>query len=673
MPAAQLCPRVAKVVAKMGLRFSWFSDDVLGQPLYRLFVLDGPAGAPLLVAMTRADGFSLWDMGSTGLPAQEPPVVLARWFASLQSVHSPMAVQPTGQGAQIIYGGAWDGLHRFGWDGSQLSAPALLGFDQPQPRPITAAFVLEAGPLLLSDGVALWQLGGAAPPLALAVSQFAQVSADIGVVADTQTGLLASVALGGDGPVLLASLPPSQQPGFASPADMVALAVGGRNFVVVAGAQSHSLSVFEVLADGALQARDHVIDTGATRFGTVQAVAGASDGVRALVMAAGGDDGASLFQLLPDGRLLHMQTWVHSPGDGLRDIVDIVSIARQDSFEFVLASEDSPALQRLTQDLGQMGAVLAGGAGIVQGGDGDDVLLAYAGAQLLGGAGADSFVFNFGQNATVADFQPGQDQLDLSAFPMLRSISQLQETPLEGGVRLGYFGTEIDIYHVAGQALTLADVLPDGLPWPDRIFTLDTAEIPPPNLPATLSVPQGPPAVAAGLPGVITLREGQETQDLAATALLLRMGTGAPQPIARAEDGSFSLGLGLGQQARVEFQRPVQTGDGAITVGDALAALRLAVGVDQAQDARGMARLLAADINGDGRASVGDALDILRIAVGLSPSTPVAWRYFDADTLQLPFGRNAVPIDTGVAVVGLEAPQELQVIEILTGDVDFFL
>lgn len=673
MPAGQLCPHVAKVVAKMGLRFSWFSDDVLGQPLYRLFVLDGPAGAPLLVAMTRADGFSLWDMGSTGQPAQAAPIVLARWFTSLQSVHSPMAIQPSGPGAQVIYGGAWDGLHGFGWDGSQLSAPVLLGFDQPPPRPVTAAFVLEAGPMLLSDGVQLWQLGGAAPPLALAVSQFAQVSADIGVVADTQSGLLASVALGADGPVLLASLAPSQQPGFASPADMVALAVGGRNFVVVAGADSHSLSVFEVLADGTLQARDHVIDTGATRFGTVQAVAAVSDGTRALVMAAGGDDGASLFQLLPDGRLLHMQTWVHGPGDGLRDIVDIVGLARQDSFEFVLASEDSPALQRLTQDLGQMGAVVAGGAGIVQGGEGDDVLLAYAEAQLLGGAGADTFVFNFGQNATIADFQPGQDQIDLSAFPMLRSINQLDQSPLDGGVRLGYFGTEIDIYHVAGQTLTLADVLPDVLPWPDRIFTLTNGDIPPPNVPATLSVPLAPPPDSAELPGVITLREGQETQDLAATSLLLRLGTGAPQPIARAEDGSFVLGLGVGQNARLEFQRPVQAGDGAITVGDALAALRLAVGVDRAVDARGMARLLAADINGDGRATVGDALDILRVAVGLTPSSPVAWRYFDAETLQLPFGRNAVPIDTGVALTGLETPQELQVIEVLTGDVDFFL
>ena len=79
--------------------------------------------------------------------------------------------------------------------------------------------------------------------------------------------------------------------------------------------------------------------------------------------------------------------------------------------------------------------------------------------------------------------------------------------------------------------------------------------------------------------------------------------------------------------------------DTAITSADALAALKIAVGLNPNPDPDGSGpqralpvspyQLIAADINADGRVTSGDALAILKTAVGLSDALPAHWRFVD--------------------------------------------
>lgn len=79
--------------------------------------------------------------------------------------------------------------------------------------------------------------------------------------------------------------------------------------------------------------------------------------------------------------------------------------------------------------------------------------------------------------------------------------------------------------------------------------------------------------------------------------------------------------------------------DTVITSADALAALKIAVGLNPNSDPDGSGpmralpvspyQLIAADINADGRVSSGDALAILKMAVGLNDAPPPHWRFVD--------------------------------------------
>ena len=87
---------------------------------------------------------------------------------------------------------------------------------------------------------------------------------------------------------------------------------GGQHFVVVASAadngQMGALSVLKLTASGQLIAVDHILDNLNTRFGTVQSLATINVDDRVYVVAGGGDDGLSLFVVMPGGQLQHLST-----------------------------------------------------------------------------------------------------------------------------------------------------------------------------------------------------------------------------------------------------------------------------------------------------------------------------------------------------------------------------
>ena len=253
--------------------------------------------------------------------------------------------------------------------------------------------------------------------------------------------------------------------GISQPSALEVAELAGRNYAIVAARGSSSLSVIEVAADGTLIPRDHLLDSTETRFGTAAHVAVAARGDQVFVAAAGSEPGLSLFQLLPGGRLLHLDTLADHAGITLADISALDMLARADgSLGIAVASETEAGVTWLDVATGPQGVMrlgsdvatdlagtnrddlLAGGAGAetLRGGNGDDVLMDGAGAdRLSGGAGADVFVMAAdGVMDIITDFNPAIDRLDLSNWTFLRSPSQLTVLPTGYGAELA-FGEEL--------------------------------------------------------------------------------------------------------------------------------------------------------------------------------------------------------------------------------------
>ncbi|MEX0365782.1 MAG: hypothetical protein AB3N22_06905, partial [Ruegeria sp.] len=273
--------------------------------------------------------------------------------------------------------------------------------------------------------------------------------------------------------------------GINTPAAMASATADGVAWVVMADAASQSLSVLRLGPDGSLMPTDYLIDTQDTRFGNVQALAMLETDGHVFVAAGGGDDGFTLFSLLPNGRLIHAATLAHAPGRGLEDVTALELVRVGDELQIFAAGEGAGGLSQFTvplDDLGQVirdidpaGQALTGTAGDdvllatatgardrLEGGAGDDTLVsAGEGTDLQGGAGGDRFVISGGEaQHHILDFEPGQDRLDLSGLPFLRSAAQLQYEALADGALLRYGDTEIRVTSATGGPLTLGDLLP---------------------------------------------------------------------------------------------------------------------------------------------------------------------------------------------------------------------
>ena len=84
--------------------------------------------------------------------------------------------------------------------------------------------------------------------------------------------------------------------------------IGNITYVIAAGAGSSSLTVFSLSPSGSLIPVDHAVDMLETRFSGAAIVESFTFGDQAFVLTSGGDDGVSLFQLLPDGHLLYLES-----------------------------------------------------------------------------------------------------------------------------------------------------------------------------------------------------------------------------------------------------------------------------------------------------------------------------------------------------------------------------
>jgi len=492
-------------------------DVTLDFDLRDLEIVTLPGGTFLFATTGANGGLSAYALDGDGAPSWSGGRHFPARFAPL--VAGELEVITTGGDRLLAFGGDGHGLagYRLEADGS-LGGPARTGGLQGGTAGISA--MLWAAPggrarlYLADDGTGRLSVyngtvtglaerptgptfplrGAAGLATAEAGGQHFVLAADLG-----RQGVSSYLVSPGSGALQLAdSLGMVQGLGVNAPTAMEVIAAHGTTWIVLAGGGSSSLSVMRLDTSGRLRATDHVLDTQDTRFGGVQALEVVEADGHVFVLAGGADDGLSLFALLPDGDLVHLDSLSHAGGDGLVDLTDIAAVRVGDAIRIFVTSEAtgiglfsvpvnqlgdvirdrSPAGTRLTGTAGDDQILAAGtGTDTLIGGAGDDILVSGPGGSVMrGGAGADIFVIRSADIAhQILDFEAGVDRLDLSGLPMLRALAQLTVSPRVGGARIAYDGQEIFLRSHDGARLTADDIFGPSLGGPDRVLVLSPA------------------------------------------------------------------------------------------------------------------------------------------------------------------------------------------------------
>jgi Ca2+-binding RTX toxin-like protein len=256
-----------------------------------------------------------------------------------------------------------------------------------------------------------------------------------------------------------------------------------RDFALLGAAGSGSITVLELAANGSMQPIDQINDDLNTRFQGISVLECVTLQGRIFIVAGGADDGLTLLELLPNGRLLHLETIVDSLGIALQDVSAVSLRANGDRIDLFVTgwSETSisqfsidpgPVTTRLTASnsggelrAGEKDDLLQGGAAndTLYGNAGDDILIDGAGRDMLfGGGGADTFVFTLdGFRDSIGDFSPGVDRFDFSALAPIINRDTMKFIAMEGGIQLRLGEERFYIYSSNGQPIR-ADQLSNG-------------------------------------------------------------------------------------------------------------------------------------------------------------------------------------------------------------------
>jgi len=110
----------------------------------------------------------------------------------------------------------------------------------------------------------------------------------------------------------------------------------------------------------------------------------------------------------------------------------------------------------------------------------------------------------------------------------------------------------------------------------------------------------------------------------------------------------------------------------AVHVNDALAALKIAVGINPNADGSAVSpyQYLAADLNKDGQVKAADALNILKMAVKLDTAPASEWLFVPESAGHESMSRTHVVWPDNPVPVILDTDLDLHLIGIVTGDVD---
>ena len=267
---------------------------------------------------------------------------------------------------------------------------------------------------------------------------------------------------------------------ISKPTLVETVTVGDAVHVLVGAAGTSSVTVFRMQADGGLVPTDQVNDDMATRFQNISVLEAVTLDGRAYVVAGGADDGLSLMELLPDGRLLHRDTIADDLQMALTNPGGLSVQARDGGIDiFVAGQGTSPGVTQLRVDPGQAGEILqsgdsggtrqgterndtmtgGSGADLLQGQGGDDVLIDGAGSdRLRGGDGADVFIFvRDGANDRIDDFELGVDRIDLSQMGLFYSVDALDIRTKSWGAEIWIGGERVDVRTADGSSLSAED------------------------------------------------------------------------------------------------------------------------------------------------------------------------------------------------------------------------
>lgn len=314
-------------------------DEALDINIKGMEIVTLPGGAMRLYTGTGAyGGLTSWQIDGAGLPGRADQVAFPDWTAA--SVNGLALWVDDAKGGRILIGGA-SGLLSYDLTatgqiaGLEVISGLAPGSDRISdiagaPGGLGVTYIADQG----SNQVIGYQMTGAGDYAAIGeaarqatdgVAQLCSVSfaqGDYLLLADTGIQGVASYEIAADSGALtpVASVGMAEGLGVATPTAMEIIEAFGTRFVILGAAGSSSLSVMRLSPQGALEVTDHLIDGRQTRFGGLTAMAVEQIDDRVFVLAGGADDGMSLFTLLPDGRLLHLETLVHGLGDGLMNV-----------------------------------------------------------------------------------------------------------------------------------------------------------------------------------------------------------------------------------------------------------------------------------------------------------------------------------------------------------------
>jgi len=186
-----------------------------------------------------------------------------------------------------------------------------------------------------------------------------------------------------------------------------------------------------------------------------------------------------------------------------------------------------------------------------------------------------------------------------------------------------------------------------------------------------------PDTDGGGLEGLLALsgRLTTPTGDDISGATVTFQPTGRSVSLARLTrgDGEFNFDMVANEEGHLNATRGYDTNtDPAITAGDALDVLRIAVGLAPSFGPAQAQNLVAADINRDGGITAGDALDVLRNAVGLESEHAPQWQFFGATTdwNALGLDKDNTAVDSGIDVAAISGNADLPMVGILLGNME---
>ncbi|MBU2867848.1 calcium-binding protein, partial [Pacificibacter marinus] len=281
--------------------------------------------------------------------------------------------------------------------------------------------------------------------------------------------------------------------GIEAPTGMEIVTVNGMTTILVASSVSDSLSVLRLSDDGTLTPIDHVIDTTHTRFENVGEMNVFTVDDHVYVLVSGTDDGLSLFTVLPNGRLHHLESLERDGTNGLNSISAIEVVQVVDDLQIFIASGTGDGLFQFDFATSEIGRTLVGAEStetlngtekddVISAGLGDDTLRGNAGDDILvdgadanifwGGSGSDTFVMapDGGDIDTVMDFERGNDILDLTTFGMLYSSEQISVISTSYGALVTFRDEVFEIHSNDGYSLNSNDLFAESFLGPDRPY-----------------------------------------------------------------------------------------------------------------------------------------------------------------------------------------------------------